>query len=125
MTTTETRVLSHEQERALRLVHHDHGGQSVESAAAMMGVTVKGIKKLLRSAKRLAPQMFPILTPEHRAILLMRDQHMSNATIAAGLHLTLPMLKRRIAFLRTHEFLRNCKIVRYQPNMDGDVVEKF
>lgn len=119
------RLLSHEQERALRLVHHDHGGQSVENAAAMMGITVKELKKLLRSAKRLAPQMFPILTPEHQAILLMRDQHKSNATIAAGLHLTLPMLKRRVAFLRERGFLRNCKVVRYQPNMDGEVVEKF
>ncbi len=125
MTATETRVLSRKQEQALRLVHHDHNGLSVGSAAVHMGITIKEMKKLLRSAKRLAPQMFPILTPEHQAILMMRDQHKSNATIAAGLHLTLPMLKRRVAFLREHGFLRNCKVVRYQPNMDSEVVEKF
>lgn len=119
------RVLSHEQERAIRLCHHDHMGESVYTTALMMGITTKEVKQLLRSAKRLAPQMFPILTPQHRAILMMYDQHHSREVIATALDITLPMLKRRVRFLRKHGFLRNRKVKRYQSHMDSQVVQKF
>lgn len=119
------RILSHKQEQVLRLCHHNHRGVSVGSAAATMNLTIKEIKQLLRSVKRLAPQMFPILTPQHRAILMMYDQRHSHKAIIAALDITLPMLKRRVRFLREHGFLRNRKILRYQPHLDSQVKEKF
>ena len=119
------RRLSHEQEQVIRLCHHDHRGVSVGSAAATMGRTVAEVKRLLRSAKRIAPQLFPILTPQHRAILMMYDQHQSCKAVAAALGITLPILKRRVGFLRKHGFLRSRKVERYQPHMDNQVKQRF
>ena len=119
------RVIPEQVEQAIRLCHHDHMGVSIENAAATMKVTVDEFKKLLRGAKRKAPQLFPILTPQHRAVLAMYDQGISRAAIAEGLDITLPVLKRRVAFLRRHGHLRDRKMVRYQPHMDSQVKEKF
>lgn len=119
------RVLSLKQEEALILCHHDHMGLSIEAAADTMGVTVKQVKRLLSQAKRAAPQMFPILTPQHRAILMMYDQHMSRKTIAAGLDITMNVLARQVEFLRRHGFLFNRTMKQYRPSMDGQVKERF
>lgn len=120
-----SRVISSEEERAVRLCHHNHQGISVESAAATMGVTVKEVRRLLRCAKYKAPQLFPILTPQHRAILAMYDQGISRDAITEGLSITLPMLVKRVAFLRRHGHLQDQKMMRYQPHMDSQVKEKF
>jgi len=119
------RRLSHEQEQVIRLCHHDHQGLSIESAAIKMGVLAKDVRQLLRSAKRIAPQLFPILTPQHRTILMMYDQHQSGKAVAAALDITLPVLKRRVKFLWKHGFLRNRKVKRYQPHMDSQVKQRF
>lgn len=119
------RVLSFEQEQTIRLCHQDHKGLSIEDVADGMGLTVKQIKRLLSQAKRLAPQMFPILTPQHRAILVMYDQHMSRKAIAAGLGITMDMLKRRVKFLRRHGLLFNRTMKQYHPLMDAQVKQKF
>ena len=119
------RRLSYEQEQVIRLCHHDHQGLSIEGAAIKMGVLVKDIRQFLRSAKRIAPQLFPILTPQHRAILMMYDQHQSRKAVAAALGITLPVLKRRVKFLRKHGFLRSRKVERYQPHMDNQVKQRF
>ncbi|KKK56721.1 hypothetical protein LCGC14_1416840 [marine sediment metagenome] len=119
------RKISNDEERAFRLCHHDYGGKSVEYAAVMMDISVKEIKQLLCCIKHKAPQLFPILTPQHRAILTMYNQGISRATVAEDLNITLPVLKRRVRFLRTHGYLRDRKVVRYQPHMDSQVVQKF
>ncbi len=119
------RVISSEEERAVRLCHHDHEGKTIESAAATMGVTTKEVRRLLRCAKYKAPQLFPILTPQHRAILAMYAQGISRDAITEGLGITLPMLVKRVAFLRKHGHLQDRKMVRYRPHMDNQVKEKF
>lgn len=119
------RVLSTQQEQVIHLCHHDHQGVSVEGAADSMGISVKEVQRLLRSTRCIAPQLFPILTSQHRAILAMYDDHMSQKEIAAHLDITVPMLKRRVGFLRKHGFLRSRKMLRYRPSMDAQVKEKF
>ena len=119
------RILSLKQEQVIRLVHHDHEGLSIEFAAHKMNTTTEKIKRLLSQAKRKAPQMFPILTPQHRAILALYDQHMSRKAIAAGLDITMDALKRRVEFLRRHGFLFNRTMKQYRPSMDGLVKTKF
>jgi len=119
------RKISDDEERAFILCHHDHHGRSVESAAVIMHVTVKEVKQLLRNVKRKAPQLFPILTLQHRVILAMYGQGISRAAIVEGLGITLSVLKRRVGFLRRHGYLRDRKMVRYQLHMDSQVVQKF
>jgi len=119
------RKLTINEEIAIRLCHHDHGGESIEDAATYMDRTVKAVQRLLCSAKKKAPQMFPILWPQHRAILSMYDQHISCEAIAAGLGIGLKVLEKRVTFLREHGFLWDRKPDQYRPSMDGDVKERF
>ncbi len=120
------RNLTPNEEQAIRLIHHDFGGVSIEDAAIYMDRTVRAVQRLLHSAEKKAPQMFPILTPEHRAILAMHDQDISREAMAVGLGITEDQLEARIAFLREHKFLRNKPVVAaYKESMDAHVVEKF
>ncbi len=119
------RNLTPNEETAIRLVHHDHGGESVQDAAVYMGCTVKAVQRLLRNVERKTPQLFPILMPQHRAILAMRDQHISYEAMMAGLGITKKKLKTMIAFLRGHGFLFNRGMDQYRPSMDGEVKTKF
>ncbi len=56
------RLITEKQERAFRLCHHDFGCLTQEEAAKEMGIDQKNISKLLDRAKKVAPQMFPIMT---------------------------------------------------------------
>ena len=119
------RILTEDEETAIRLCHHDFGGESVEGAATYMDRPVGEVRQLLQEAQRKAPQMFPILTPQHRAILTMYDQHVSRKAIAEGLGITLATLEKRVVFLHKHGFLWNRKPDQYRPSMDGQVKQRF
>ena len=119
------RILSHFEEKVLRLVHHDFEGLSVEEAAEKIGCLLGTVKLVLKRVEKKCPQLFPILTPQHRAILLMYDKHMSRASIAVALGISKPMLHKEIVFLREHKFLWNRKMDQYDPLMDSRVKTKF
>lgn len=120
------RTLSQLEEKIIRLVHHDFVGLSLEETAHRIAfLTVPKLKQKLRQIEKLAPQLFPILTPQHRAILLMYDKHMSRASIAVALGISKQDLCKEIAFLRKHKFLWNRKMDQYDPLMDGSVKERF
>ena len=121
----EKRILSHFEEKLLRLVHHDFKGLSVEEAAEELGMDSNGIKLALKQIKKKCPQLFPILTPQHRAILLMYDKHMSRTSIAGVLGISEKSLIKKIAFLREHKFLWDRKMDQYETQMDSRVKEKF
>ncbi len=121
----EKRILSQLEEKVLRACHHDFGGLSIKEAAKKIECSPETIKLILKQAERKAPQLFPILTPQHRAILLMYDKHMSRASIAEGLGISEQDLHKEIAFLRKHKFLWNRKMDQYDPLMDVRVKEKF
>lgn len=119
------RILSHLEEKIIRLVHHDFGGLSIDETALMLQLVPNEVRQRLREIEKLAPQLFPILTPQHRAILLMYDKHMSRASIAVALGITEQDLHKEIAFLRKHKFLFNRKMDQYDPLMGGHVKERF
>ena len=121
----EKRNLSHFEEKLLRLIHHDFDGLSIKEAAKKVGCSPETIETMLKRVEKLAPQLFPILTPQHRAILLMYDKHMSRASIAVALGVTEQKLHKEIAFLRKHKFLWNRKVDQYDPLMDSRVKTKF
>lgn len=107
------------------MCHHDFGGKSIEDAAIHMDRKPRAVQRLLCNARLKAPQMFPILNPQHRAILMMYDQHMSRGAIAVGLGLSLATLEKRVVFLREHGFLWDRKPDQYRPSMDGSIKAKF
>jgi len=119
------RNLTINEEKAIRLVHHEFGGKGIKEAAACMGRSIRAVQRLLNSANKKAPQIFPILTPQHRAILSMYDQHMSRASIMAGLGITKKVLAREVESLRSWGFLFNRVMNQYRPSMDGRVRERF
>jgi DNA-directed RNA polymerase specialized sigma24 family protein len=120
------RSLTQDEETAIRLCHHDFGGGSIEDAAVYMDRPVGEVKQLLRDAQHKTPQMFPILTPQHRAILTMYDQHISRKAIAAALGISFRQVKTRVEFLRRHGFLWDRKPDQYRPGLhDSQIKEKF
>ena len=119
------RILTKNEEQAIRLCHHDFDGKSVKEAAECMGRSRRAVQRLLCSAEKKAPQLFPILTPRHRAIIAMYDQHTSRKAICKGLSITAAVLAREVAFLRSHGFLFNRTADQYRPSMDADVKERF
>ena len=119
------RNLTPNEEEALRNCHHDFEGKSIKEAAVCMGRSIRAVQRLLCSAKKKAPQMFPILTPRYRAIMSMYDQHISRKAIMEGLGITKGVLAREVAFLRKHRFLFNRTMSQYRSSMDVDVKEKF
>ena len=121
----EKRILSHFEETIIRWHHHDFVGLSLEETAHRVFSTVPELKQKLKEIKKKAPSLFPILTPQHRAILLMYDQHMSRASIVAALGITEQKLHKEVAFLRKHGFLWNRKMDQYSPLLDDKVKERF
>jgi biotin operon repressor len=122
----EQRIITEQEEQAIRLCHHEFKGFPIDDTAGIMGITVKEVKALLRSTKRKAPQMFPILDPRQRAVLALYDQHVSRATMCTSLGITLSSLKKEVEFLRKHGFLFSMTAERYDPVMhDALVKERF
>ena len=121
----EKRVITQFEEEVLRICHHDFGGLSIEEAAEKVECSPETIETALKQIEKIAPQLFPILTPQHRAILLMYDKHMSRASIAVALGISEQELHKKIAFLRKHKFLWNRKVNQYDPLMDSRVKERF
>ena len=120
------RIITEREEQAIRLCHHEFDGYPIDDAARIMGTTAKEVKALLRSAKRKAPQMFPILSPRQRAILVLYDQRLSRGAICASFGITLALLKKEVEFLRKHGFLFSMATERYDPTRhDALIKEKF
>ena len=121
----EKRILSKFEEKVFRTCHHDFEGLSIAEAAKKLVCAPEFIKAVLRQIKKKTPQLFPILTPQHRAILLMYDKHMSRPSVARALGISEKSLIKKIAFLRKHKFLWDRKMDQYETQMDSHVKEKF
>lgn len=123
------RVITERQERALKLVHHDFAGLSQSEAAEIMGVSQPVVSALLDKVEKVLPEFFPILSKQEA----MCHHHLtvdgwSPSDIAAHLeislnavYLTLKRCKDKgLPFPGAHR-----KVLRYIPEMDNDVLEKF
>lgn len=65
------RLFSKRQEVVLRLCHHDHFGLSLADAADTLNTTVQSVCDTLSRVRAVAPQLFPILTPQQAEIYEM------------------------------------------------------
>jgi len=138
------RLLTKREEEIIRLCHHDHGGLGVEEAAHQLGISISTVKRHLQRIKHKAPQLFPILTPLHRAILERYDRgdfelqdegphkgeyvwkRPSQKAIAEALGITRHQLIRKVAWLYKHKFLHDSTMAQYDSaRHDGQIKEVF
>ena len=96
------RKITEEMERLYRMCHHNFGGMSYADAAKAMGITIRSVYRVLNELRKLAPQLFPILTQEQATILRAWDTE-ANLTIeevAISLGLTEDALNSKMAVIR-------------------------
>lgn len=68
------RLITHRQEQIYRMRHHDFGGMATKQVAAMLGVTPKCINSHMRQMRKIAPQLFPILTQRQMDVYVLYEK---------------------------------------------------
>jgi hypothetical protein len=121
------RILTEDEECAIRHCHHDFGRRTIKDAAVRMGLRQRDVRQLLRTAEAKAPQLFPLLSPRQAAVLeLYSDSpQLSRKEVCRQLDLSINQLRRAVTFLRHHKLLVHPTIYRYRPSMDPYITEKF
>ena len=120
------RNLTKSEERAYRLVHHEFKGLTVNEAARVMQVLPDRVRDFLQSAKKKAPQLFPILSPKQLYVLRAYENNIGAETIAIELRVSIDAVRRMVAFLRRRKFLVNKpKTVAYTPELDSRIIQRF
>ena len=64
----EKRLITKHQEKVYRCMHHDFEGLSIEETAKKLGVAVTTVYKVITRLKKIAPQLFPILSKTNAII---------------------------------------------------------
>jgi len=123
------RKITVRQEQALKLVHHDFEGLTQAEAAAKMGITQPVISRLLAAAKKVAPQMFPILTKfEAKCYYHYMEEGRAVKQIAAYMNTTQNAIYKALhrAKDKGKYFSEDRrKMLSYDPSMDSEVIHKF
>lgn len=127
--TGQKRLITSRQEEALRLCHHLFDGHSQQEAAEIMGVKQPVVSELLAKVEKALPQFFPILSKQEAMCYhhLTVDGWLPN-DIATHLELSLNAVyltlrrckDKGLSFPGPHG-----KVLRYVPEMDSEVTEKF
>ena len=123
------RQITKRQEEAIRLVHHDSEGLTMTEAADRMGISQQAVTKLLAKVKRVAPQLFPMMTKlQAQCYHYLCCDGWSPAEIAEYMGRT---------NWTVYKALQACKskglplpqahgdIMNYEEGMDGEVKHKF
>lgn len=123
------RLLTEQQEQAFRLIHHDHQGLSQTEAAAIMGIDQATVSRLLAKVEEVMPDFFPILSK--REIVYYHYLTVDGWTVNEiasyecvtpnAVYLTFQRCKAKgLSFPGPHG-----KVLRYKPEMDSRVINKF
>ena len=117
------------EQQAYKLCHQDFKGLSVLKAAKRMGITRQRICQLLANLKKKEPQLFPILTQiQAKDYHLYVDQGWSMAEIAENTDRSVSTVSESIAAAVEKGMAlptKKNRMLRYKPDMDGQVQEKF
>ena len=120
------RNLTHEEERIIRMHHHEFKGLTLSETAKVLELTEPYLRAALAEIKRKAPSMFPILTPRQVAVRTGWENGLSQAAIAAGLDLTEAQVKQDCNYLYKHNFIASRPVtVAYADHMDEKVIQRF
>ena len=68
------RFITERQEEIYRMRHHDFGGMSTKQVAAMLGIAIQVVNGHMYKMRKIAPQLFPILSKRQTEILNLHLQ---------------------------------------------------
>ena len=117
--------------KVYRLCHHEFEGRTVKDTAYAMSISEGKVRRLLKSLKRKAPQLFPILTKRQYAIYQLYVNHgYSQLTIAAHLRTTQSNIQATIQRMKDKGVVGLdiggvSETVSYDSSMDKHVKRKF
>lgn len=123
--------ITKDEEKAYRFCHHEFQGQSVAAAAILMSVSESKVRSLLKSLKRKAPQLFPILTKRQCAIWKLYVEHgCTQRAIAIALNTTQQYVEKTLQRIRDKgiaglDVSGMGDTVSYSQDMDKFIKRKF
>ena len=120
--------LSDKQVQTYRLVSGNFEGLSTDEAAKRMGTTPQAVNRLLSRAKKLCPQLFPLLTKQEADVKALFAAGWTNVEIADKLQVSLSRISQIIGSVNEKQGTTCCgpvKIIPYYPWMDSQIREKF
>lgn len=123
------RLITERQEQIYRMRHHDFGGMSTKEVAAVLGIEVQCVNLHMRKMKKVASQLFPILT--HRQLEVYKlyvEMNLSGNAVSELLGIARPTIQSKLDEIKRkglHIPKRAKRIVRYSCWMDSEVKQKF
>lgn len=121
------RILDKQEAQIIRYHHHEFMALSVGETATRMGIPVRKVYSYLKSIKRKAPQLFPILTAEQFKVYnCLTVDNLNYASVAIAAHCTVERINKIVVQLHAKGFNTDRpKIQRYDNSMDSKVIRKF
>lgn len=122
------RLITEHQEKIYRLCSHEFECLSVGEAAERLGITHQAVSDALAQIKKVAPQLFPILTRQERDCLEMLENNLKKTQIAAALQVSERQVERlTAALIEMKKWMpgNKPKIVSYSPEMEKHVERRF
>lgn len=126
------RLITKRQEQIFRLCHHDFAGLSDKAAAVILDTTASNVRNILATIRRVAPQLFPILTQKQQEVWwLWIDFGLTFREIADYLNISFDAVKNRIKRIQTKLEIRvyghrQQPDVYYTPEIhDHQIKQKF
>ena len=116
-------------EKIYRLVHHDFEGLTRTKAAEIMRCSLSTIINTLNSIKKVAPQLFPILTKREKEVCdLAGELGFTDEQIAVVLEKPITAIEHTIKRIRKKGLVIDRDghtVLRWEPDMDGKIARKF
>lgn len=123
------RIITPQQERALKLCHQDFQGLEQAEAANIMGITQQAISKLLTAVEKILPNYFPILTKlEAKCYHFYCVEGWPVDEIAEYFRLTPNSIYKTLKRTRDKGMCFNepkGRILQYDPSMDAKIKQQF
>ncbi len=121
-------TLTKKQIQAYTLCSGELKGLSTVDAAKKMSITVQAVKRLLSRAKKLCPELFPLLTLQEADVKGLFKAGWTNGEIADKLQVSLSRISQIAGAVNEKQDTtcgRPVKMLSYQPYMDSQIVRKF
>jgi len=127
---TPQRLITQRQEQIYRMRHQDFGGLATKQVAAMLGVGEQWINRQMKKMKKIAPQLFPILTKRqadiynlHENVGLLVQEIAEYLGVCEGtIGNILIRLKKKDIYIYPR---RSHKPIEYSLWMDSKITRKF
>ena len=124
------RLITERQEQIYQLRHHDFAGLTTKQVATMLSITPQCVNRDMKKMKKIAPQLFPILTSKQMNVYVLREMlGMTYQEISKYLGITWQTAACTVYYMRKKGmYLQpDCihRVNTYSPWMDSKVKQKF